>query len=304
MFKSFIRFQFTIFFIGISFLANAQICVGTTSPNASAILDVSSTTKGVLLPSVNLTSATMDLDANGTTTQPVGLLVYNAGSALTKGFYYWSGSEWVPISSAATAKNIYCNNTNPNSASIFDDVLPATIHSSTFVQNQNYTYYGTDGSCWIWNGSTYITYTPTVNLNVGQTWSVYRTMSASAADGTHLPDAGLITLDGLIRVGLNRVSATYYKPYVQNISANTINITYTSGFYGITVENKYGVAVSIAANGYQGLDFNDLTYWTSGSTETLVADVILPNGKWYQITWLAFEANSLKQIYMSVTRKF
>jgi hypothetical protein len=129
-------------------------------------------------------------------------------------------------------------------------------------------------------------------------------MSASAADGTHLPDAGLITLDGLIRVGLNRVSATYYKPYIQNISANTINITYTSGFYGITVENKYGVAVSIAANGYQGLDFNDLTYWTSGSTETLVADVILPNGKWYQITWLAFEANSLKQIYMSVTRKF
>jgi hypothetical protein len=290
-------------FILIQFNSYAQIGIGTTSPNASAILDVNSTTKGVLLPSVNLTSATMDLDANGTTTQPVGLLVYNAGSALTKGFYYWSGSEWVPISSAATAKNIYCNNTNPNSASIFDDVLPATTHSSTFVQNQNYTYYGTDGSCWIWNGSTYITYTPTVNLNVGQTWSVYRTMSASAADGTHLPDAGLIALDGLIRVGLNRVSATYYKPYIQNISANTINVTFTSGFYGATIESRYGVNVAIAANGYQGLDFNDLTYWTT-LTETLVSDVILPNGKWYQITWLAFEANSLKQIYMSVTRKF
>ena len=301
--KTIFRLHLAFFCIYLSMPIYAQIGVGTTTPNASSILDINSTTKGVLLPSVNLTSTTMDLDANGATVQPVGLLVYNSGSALTKGFYYWSGSEWVPISSAATAKNIYCNNTNPNSASIFDDVLPATTHSSAFVQNQNYTYYGTDGSCWIWNGSTYITYTPTVNLNVGQTWSVYRTMSASAADGTHLPDAGLISLDGLIRVGLNRYSAAYYKPYIQNISANAINVTFTSGFYGATAENRNGVTVSIPANGNQGIDYNDLTYWT-GSTETLVSDVILPNGKWYQITWLAFEANSLKQIYMSVTRKF
>ncbi|MFN5942382.1 MAG: hypothetical protein ACK44S_04270 [Bacteroidota bacterium] len=301
--KTIIRFHLAFFCICLSMHASAQVGVGTTSPNASSILDISSTTKGVLLPSVNLTSTTMDLDANGTTIQPVGLLVYNSGSTLTKGFYYWNGSEWVSISAAASAKNIYCNNTNPNNATIFDDVIPAVTHSSSFVQNQNYTYFGTDGSCWIWNGSSYTTYTPTVNLNVGQTLSVYRTMSTTAADGTHLPEAGLITLDGLVRVGLNRFSATFYKPYIQNISANAINVTFTSGFYGATAENRYGVTVSIPANGYQGIDNNDWTYWTS-LTETLVSDVILPNGKWYEITWLAFEANSLKQIYISVTRKF
>ena len=46
MFKSFIRFQFTIFFIGISFLATAQIGIGTTSPDASAALDITSASKG------------------------------------------------------------------------------------------------------------------------------------------------------------------------------------------------------------------------------------------------------------------
>lgn len=91
----------------------AQIGIGTTSPNASSILDVNSTTKGVLLPSVNLTSNTMDLDANGSTTQPVGMIVYNSGSTLTKGFCYWTGTEWRSINHSSLASgtlgSLLCN---------------------------------------------------------------------------------------------------------------------------------------------------------------------------------------------------
>jgi hypothetical protein len=82
-------------------LTNAQVGVGTTSPNASAQLDVSSTTKGFLPPRVELAST-----AN--TSSPIsspatGLLVYNTAtagtgaSAVTPGFYYYSGSAWVRL---------------------------------------------------------------------------------------------------------------------------------------------------------------------------------------------------------------
>jgi len=93
--------------------ASAQVGVGTTSPNASSILEINSTDKGVLLPSVNLTSNTMDLDANGSTTQPVGMIVYNSGSTLTKGFCYWTGTEWRSINHSSLASgtlgSLLCN---------------------------------------------------------------------------------------------------------------------------------------------------------------------------------------------------
>jgi hypothetical protein len=93
--------------------AYAQVGVGTTSPNASSILEINSTDKGVLLPSVNLTSNTMDLDANGSTTQPVGMIVYNSGSTLTKGFCYWTGTEWRSINHSSLASgtlgSLLCN---------------------------------------------------------------------------------------------------------------------------------------------------------------------------------------------------
>ena len=82
-------------------LLQAQVGVGTSTPAASAQLDVSSTTKGFLPPRVALVST-----AN--TSSPIsspatGLLVYNTAevgsgaTAVTPGYYYYSGSAWVPL---------------------------------------------------------------------------------------------------------------------------------------------------------------------------------------------------------------
>jgi hypothetical protein len=113
MYKTIIRFHLAFFCICLSMHASAQVGVGTTSPNASSILEINSTDKGVLLPSVNLTSNTMDLDANGSTTQPVGMIVYNSGSTLTKGFCYWTGTEWRSINHSSLASgtlgSLLCN---------------------------------------------------------------------------------------------------------------------------------------------------------------------------------------------------
>ena len=129
-------------------------------------------------------------------------------------------------------------------------------------------------------------------------------MATSAADGTHLPASGLIELDGLIRIGLNKNNGTFYKPYIVNISASTIKVTFASGFRGATAENKDAVQSSILAGANQGIDNNDLTYWTTIATEILTGDVILPNGKWYEIQWMAYELGTSKHIYMTATRKF
>ncbi len=79
----------------ISFKINAQIGIGTTTPDASAKLDVYATNKGFLPPRVTLTSAT---DATTIASPAEGLLVYNLGSVgLQAGYYYWNGTAWSTI---------------------------------------------------------------------------------------------------------------------------------------------------------------------------------------------------------------
>ena len=85
--------------------AYAQVGIGTSSPNANAKLEIASTNQGILVPRVNLTSKTMDLNADGDnniSNQPIGLLVYNTGNTLVKGFCYWNGSEWQNVVNASS----------------------------------------------------------------------------------------------------------------------------------------------------------------------------------------------------------
>lgn len=100
-------FIFSCFFIQ---LAKAQTGIGTTSPHASAKLDVSSTDKGFLPPRVVLTGTsdvTTIKNAAGTSITPAeGLLVYNLGSVgLQAGYYYWNGANWATIATASSAGN-------------------------------------------------------------------------------------------------------------------------------------------------------------------------------------------------------
>jgi hypothetical protein len=81
----------------------AQTGIGTTTPNASAKLDVYSTNKGFLPPRVTLTSAT---DGITIASPAEGLLVYNLGSVgLQAGYYYWNGANWATIATATSAGN-------------------------------------------------------------------------------------------------------------------------------------------------------------------------------------------------------
>ena len=81
----------------------AQTGIGTTTPNASAKLEVYATNKGFLPPRVTLTSTT---DATTITSPAEGLLVYNLGSiGLQAGYYFWNGANWATIATGSIAGN-------------------------------------------------------------------------------------------------------------------------------------------------------------------------------------------------------
>ena len=97
------RFITIILFASLLFgtTANAQTGIGTTTPHASAKLDVSSTNKGFLPPRVTLTGVS---DASTIPSPAEGLLVYNLGSVgLQAGYYYWNGASWATIATATIA---------------------------------------------------------------------------------------------------------------------------------------------------------------------------------------------------------
>lgn len=105
---------------------NAQTGIGTTTPHASAKLDVTATNKGFLPPRVTLTSAT---DAATIASPAEGLLVYNLGSVgLQAGYYYWNGSNWATIATAITAG---IGVTAADLVKIYDGVGNATTINST-----------------------------------------------------------------------------------------------------------------------------------------------------------------------------
>lgn len=83
---------FLIFFVGLKtdvFAQTGSVGIGTNAPYVNAILDINSTSKGVLLPRLTQVQRTtltplLNLAANG-------LLIYNV---TTLGFNYWNGTQW------------------------------------------------------------------------------------------------------------------------------------------------------------------------------------------------------------------
>lgn len=73
-----------LFFITIS--VNAQVGIGTTTPDPSSILDIVDTNKGILVPRMTMA------ERNAIITPATGLLIYQTDN--TAGFYYFNGTNW------------------------------------------------------------------------------------------------------------------------------------------------------------------------------------------------------------------
>jgi ribosomal protein L31 len=183
-------------------LGYAQTGIGTTTPDASAKLDVSSNNKGFLPPRVTLTSST----DNTTISNPaIGLLVYNTGNnaSIVAGYYYWNGSSWATIATAqgsgvsasfmrGSRSTAQTSNLTANSLVAFTQVdyssgqdisLNNTTGQITLAAGRTYRLLGhvpsfTSGSgglslCWYnesnssWIGSQSVSYAPTSSAAYG-----------------------------------------------------------------------------------------------------------------------------------------
>jgi len=83
----------TALLVLFAFVANAQVGIGTISPDGSAQLDIQATNKGLLIPRMSLS------DRGAIASPATGLLIFQTDN--TPGFYYYNGSAWVPLTAAA-----------------------------------------------------------------------------------------------------------------------------------------------------------------------------------------------------------
>jgi hypothetical protein len=87
-----------------TFAQTGNVGIGTGAPDISAMLDITSLDKGVLIPRVALDNDLTVFKLSGDT-KTESMLVYNTNATVTEGtgFYYWNGSKWIKIATGSTA---------------------------------------------------------------------------------------------------------------------------------------------------------------------------------------------------------
>ena len=87
---------------------NVGINTDGSLPHASAMLDIKSTDKGLLIPRVSLIS---ESDISTIANPRLSLLVYNTNAALTdgEGFYFWNGTLWSKLATRSNLANLAWN---------------------------------------------------------------------------------------------------------------------------------------------------------------------------------------------------
>lgn len=85
--------------------AHAQIKIGNnpSTINTNSILELESTNKGFLPPRVPLTNLNSPLPLVAPI--PSGMMVFSSGGTVPDGYYYWTGTVWVKLTSSANGRD-------------------------------------------------------------------------------------------------------------------------------------------------------------------------------------------------------
>jgi len=102
-----------LFTLLLPLFLQAQVGINTTTPDASSMLDINATDKGLLIPRVSIPNLNA---AAPITTPATSLIVYNTNATSGIGFYYWDGAKWTPFTGGPNhwtkvGNDIYNNNT-------------------------------------------------------------------------------------------------------------------------------------------------------------------------------------------------
>lgn len=151
-------------FVQVGFAQKENVGIGTTKPDQSAILDLSSTNKGLLMPRVTLQQR------NSIQNPANGLIVYQTD--MLSGFYYYDGKEWKSVGAETTQNSVadafnwgLTGNAGTNAATNFIGTTDAQSLSFR-VANQKAGEISTNGSAFLGQFSGFVN-TGANNVGIG-----------------------------------------------------------------------------------------------------------------------------------------
>ena len=83
-----------LLFLFVTTISFSQVGIGTTTPDASSVLDITATDAGLLIPRM------LQSERDAIQDPATGLMVYQTNN--TPGFYYYDGSGWIATGSVAS----------------------------------------------------------------------------------------------------------------------------------------------------------------------------------------------------------
>jgi hypothetical protein len=237
----------------VSIIAQNNVGIGTTSPHASAVLDLNASDKGLLIPRVNLVALN-----NGTSpisSPATGLLVYNQGGSVAVGFYYWDGDEWILVGSGGsvagctTLDEAYdCNGAGAGrvitadagsveivSTNEFKPLLVTNSGANTFVISAEHTNTGVS----IAAGST----------NAANTYS---TIQATTNSSSNIASAILGSSTGLAYGVTGQIEATGTSS--AGVNGNNLRTSGGHGVFGMGVNGVVGQTNYLQGYGVYGMN--------------------------------------------------
>ncbi|MGV4413019.1 C-type lectin domain-containing protein [Chryseobacterium sp. T1] len=94
-----------------SISAFSQVGIDTNPPHFSAALDMSAAKKGVIAPRISLTG---EFDRTTINSPEVGLIIYQTGTIVPVGYYYYNGVKWKILKEGETTVNYTSDEINTN----------------------------------------------------------------------------------------------------------------------------------------------------------------------------------------------
>ncbi len=240
-----------VFFFFVTIIGNAQIGIGTVTPNASSVLDISSVTQGMLAP--RMTTAQRIAIAS----PAEALLVYDTD---LKSFYYYSATTWIAINSGVSRLNFKRIKSTDNLAIVLATELAAG-GGAKYVLNSN-TLYEINGT---------VTFNFPVDLNnayiqgLDANEDIITKTSGTLFDGTTGGSIKSVTIlaPGATVFNLNAASSTSTFLLRDTIIANAANVGTIAG-YGLVFMS----IVNFSGN-------------TNGITYSNIGQLLLSNQAWF-----------------------